>query len=119
MPNVQQMSKQFTLLWTYGISVRIHIKYFSIIVAPLFCITQKIQNTKVAPYTQEVMDAFNILKDKLISEPVMASGRADCHYALIKDAATGTAELAGEFGAILTKWTSTIIPLPLSLHPDS
>jgi hypothetical protein len=80
---------------------------------------RRIQNTKVAPYTQEAMDAFNLLKDKLISEPVMASGRADCHYALIKDAATGTADLAGEFGAIITKWTSTIIPLPFSLHPDS
>jgi hypothetical protein len=49
------------------------------------------------------MDAFCILKNSLVSEPVMAFPRADCQYALITDAATGTADTPGGLGAILTQ----------------
>ncbi len=49
------------------------------------------------------MDAFCILKNSLVSEPVMAFPRADRQYALITDAATGTADTAGKLGAILTQ----------------
>jgi len=47
------------------------------------------------------MDAFCILKNSLASEPVMAFPRTDRQYALITDAATGTADTAGGLGAIL------------------
>ena len=49
------------------------------------------------------MDAFCILKNSLVSEPVMAFPRADRQYALITDAATGTADTPGGLGAILTQ----------------
>jgi hypothetical protein len=49
------------------------------------------------------MDAFCILKSSLTSEPVIAFPRADCQYALLTDAATGTADTAGGLGAILTQ----------------
>ncbi len=49
------------------------------------------------------MDAFLNLRKQLISEPVMAFPRTDCQYALITDAATGTADTPGGLGAILTQ----------------
>jgi hypothetical protein len=49
------------------------------------------------------MDAFCILQNSLTSEPVMAFPRADRQYALITDAATGTADTARGLGAILTQ----------------
>ncbi len=49
------------------------------------------------------MDAFINLRKQLISEPVMAFPRTDQQYALITDAATGTADTTGGLGAILTQ----------------
>jgi RNase H-like domain found in reverse transcriptase len=47
------------------------------------------------------MDEFCILKNSLVSEPVMAFPRADMQYALITDAATGMADTPGGLRAIL------------------
>jgi hypothetical protein len=41
---------------------------------------------------KEALDAFCILKNSLISEPVMACPRADRQYVLITDATTGNAD---------------------------
>jgi hypothetical protein len=49
------------------------------------------------------MKAFINLRKQLISEPVMAFPRTDRQYALITDAATGTADTPGGLGAILTQ----------------
>jgi hypothetical protein len=49
------------------------------------------------------MDAFCILQNLLTSEPVMAFPRADRQYALITDAATGTADTLGGLGTIQTQ----------------
>ncbi len=49
------------------------------------------------------MKAFINLQKQLISEPVMAFPRTDQQYALITDAATGTADTPGGLGAILTQ----------------
>jgi RNase H-like domain found in reverse transcriptase len=49
------------------------------------------------------MDAFCILKNSLVSKPVMAFPHADRQYALITDAATGTDDTAGGLGVILTQ----------------
>jgi hypothetical protein len=49
------------------------------------------------------MNAFMSLRKQLISEPVMAFPRVDRQYALITDAATGTADRPGGLGAILTQ----------------
>jgi RNase H-like domain found in reverse transcriptase/Integrase zinc binding domain len=49
------------------------------------------------------MAAFLALQNALTSEPIMAFPRADRQYALITDAATGTADTPGGLGAILTQ----------------
>jgi hypothetical protein len=80
-----------------------HIKNFAIIAAPLSKLTRKDSGYKGGPLPKEAMDAFSILQNSLTSEPVMAFPRADRQYALIADAATGTADTAGSLGAILTQ----------------
>jgi hypothetical protein len=80
---------------------RTHIKNFAIIAAPLFKLTRKASGYIGGPLLKEAMDAFCILQNLLTSEPVMAFPRADHQYALITDAATGTAVTAGGLGAIL------------------
>jgi hypothetical protein len=80
-----------------------HIKNFTIIAAPLFKLTRKDSGYKGGPLPKEAMDAFCILQNSLTSELVMAFPRADRQYALITDAATGTAKTAGGLGAILTQ----------------
>ena len=82
---------------------RTHIKNFAIIAAPLFRLTRKDSGYKGGPLPKDAMDAFCILKNTLTSEPIMAFPRADRQYALITDAATGTADTAGGLGAILTQ----------------
>jgi hypothetical protein len=49
------------------------------------------------------LKAFYILLKQLTSEPVMAFPKSDREYALIPDAATGTADTPGGLGAILTQ----------------
>jgi hypothetical protein len=49
------------------------------------------------------MAAFSALQNALTSEPIMAFPRANRQYALITDAATGTADTPGGLGAILTQ----------------
>ena len=51
----------------------------------------------------DALHAFKILQQQLVSDPVMAFPRADRQYALITDAATGTADSPGGLGAILTQ----------------
>jgi hypothetical protein len=80
---------------------RTHIKNFAIIAAPLFQLTRKDSGYKGGPLPKEAMDAFCILQNSLTSESVMAFPRSDRQYALITDAATGTADTAGSLGAIL------------------
>jgi hypothetical protein len=83
--------------------------------APLFKLTRKDSGYKGGPLPKEAMDAFCILKNSLVSEPVMAFPRADRQYALITDAATGTADTAGGLGAILTQKISSITFMPFHM----
>ncbi len=80
-----------------------HIKNFVVIAAPLFKLTQKDSGYKGGPLPETAMNAFINLRKQLISEPVMAFPRIDRQYALITDAATGTAETPKGLGAILTQ----------------
>jgi hypothetical protein len=82
---------------------RTHIKDFAIIAAPLFKLTRKDSGYKGGPLPEAAMAAFLNLRKQLISEPVMAFPRLDRQYALITDAATGTADTPGGLGAILTQ----------------
>jgi Reverse transcriptase (RNA-dependent DNA polymerase) len=54
-----------------------HIKNFAIITALLFWLTRKDSGYKGGPLPKEAMDAFCILKNSLVSEPVMAFPWAD------------------------------------------
>jgi hypothetical protein len=54
-----------------------HIKNFAIIAAPLFKLTRKDSGYKGGPLPKESMDAFCILQNSLLSEPVMSFPRAD------------------------------------------
>ncbi len=58
---------------------------------------------KTGPLPPDALHAFKILQQQLVSDPVMAFPRADRQYALITDAATGTANSPGGLGAILTQ----------------
>jgi hypothetical protein len=80
-----------------------HIKDFAVIAAPLFKLTQKDSGYKGGPLPQPTKDTFINLRKQLISELVMAFPRTDRQYALITDAATGTADTSGGLGAILTQ----------------
>ncbi len=80
-----------------------HIKNFAIGAAPLFKLTRKDSGYKGGPLPEEAKAAFVTLRKQLISEPVMAFPRLDRQYALITDAATGTADTPGGLGAILTQ----------------
>jgi hypothetical protein len=82
---------------------RTHIKNFATGAAPLFKLTRKDSSYKGGPLPEEAKAAFITLRKQLISEPVMAFPRLDRQYALITDAATGTAETPGGLGAILTQ----------------
>jgi hypothetical protein len=81
---------------------RTHNKDFAIIASPLFKVTRKDSGYKNGPLPPDALHAFKILQ-QLISDPVMAFPRADRQYALITDAATGTADSPGGLGAILTQ----------------
>ncbi len=80
-----------------------HIKNLEVIAAPLFKLTRKDSGYKGGPLPQTAMDAFINLRKQLILEPVMAFPRTDWQYALITDAATGTAETPGGLRAIFTQ----------------
>ncbi len=89
---------------------RTHIKNFAIIAAPLFRLTRKDSGYKGGQLPPEAMAAFSALQNALTSEPIMAFPRADRQYALITDAATGTADTPGGLGAILTQKDSVRPP---------
>ena len=80
-----------------------HIKDFAIIATPLFKVTRKDSGNKNGPLPPDALHAFKVLQQQLMSDPVMAFPRSDRKYALITDAATGTADFSGGMGAILTQ----------------
>jgi hypothetical protein len=80
-----------------------HIKDYAILTAPLFKVTRKDSGYKSGPLPPDALHAFKVLQQQLTSDPVMAFPRADRQYALITDAATGSADFSGGLGAILTQ----------------
>ncbi len=82
---------------------RTHIKDFTLIAAPLFKLTRNDSGYKSGPLPEKALKDFYILQKQLTSEPVMAFPKSDRQYALITDAATGTADTPGGLGAILTQ----------------
>ena len=82
---------------------RTHIKNFATISAPLTRLTRKDSTYKGGVLPAEAMTAFKLLKQQLISNPVVAYPRSDRQYALIVDASTGSEDSEGGMGAILTQ----------------
>ncbi len=82
---------------------RTHIKDFALIAASLLKLTRKDSRYKSGPLPEKALPAFYILQKQLTSEPVMAFPKANQQYALITNAATGTADTPGGLGAILTQ----------------
>jgi hypothetical protein len=80
-----------------------HIKNFAIISAPLTKLTRKYYGYHGDPLPANALNAFNILKQQLVSNPVLAYPRSDRQYLLIVDASTGSATEEGGLGAILTQ----------------
>ena len=78
-------------------------KDFAIIAAPLFKVTRKDSGYKEGPLPPDALQFHKILQQQLTSDPVMAFHRSDRQYALITDAATGSADFTGGLGAILTQ----------------
>ncbi len=83
--------------------LRMHIKVFATIAAPLFKVTRKDSGYKSGPLPPDALYAFKILQQQLTCNPVMEFPRADHQYALITDTATGTSDTPGGVGAILTQ----------------
>ncbi len=65
--------------------------------------TRKDSGYKNGPLPPDALHAFKVLQQQLTSDSVMAFPRSDRQYALITDAATGTAKFSGGLGAILTQ----------------
>jgi hypothetical protein len=93
---------------------RTHIKDFEVIAAPLFKLTRKDLGYKGGPLLKSAMEAFINLQKQLILELVMAFPRTDQQYALITDAAPGTADTLGWLGAILTQVDQDVKFYPIS-----
>jgi hypothetical protein len=67
--------------------------------ALLFRVTRKDSGYKNGPLPPDALHAFKVLQQQLTLNPVMAFPRSDRPYALITDAATGTANFSGGLGA--------------------
>ena len=100
MPTNVQEIRQFMGLCNF---FRAHVRNFSLIGAPLNRLTSKAADWKDGVMPEECVEAYNSLKQALLSEPIVDYPRKNRPYSLIVDASTGTSEVAGGLGAILTQ----------------
>ena len=73
------------------------------ICAPLIKATRKDSTYQNGPITGEALEGYLTLKKIFYSKTVMAYTRSDRTYALINAASTGTVQIEGSMGAILTQ----------------
>ena len=95
-PKSKEEIKSFVGLCSF---FRSHVKDFAKLYAPLNKAKRKDSTYQNRPITIEVLEAYLKLKNILCSEPVMAYPISDRTV----DASTGTAEIEGGMGAILTQ----------------
>ena len=100
MPTTVQEIRQFMGLCNF---FRSHVRNFATIGAPLNKLTSKEANWKDGILPPDCIKAYNSLKTALITEPVVDYPRKNRPYSLIVDASTGTTEVAGGLGAILSQ----------------
>ena len=99
-PTTVQEIRQFMGLCNF---FRSHVRNFSLMGAPLNKLTSKEADWKNGILPKDAQEAFDSLRAALCSEPIVDYPRKNRPYSLIVDASTGTAEIAGGLGAILTQ----------------
>ena len=95
--NVHQV-RQFLGLCNF---FRTHVRNFSQVSGPLNRLTRKDTHWKGGPLPPDALQAYQELKQALVSEPIVAYPRQNRPYSLIVDAATGGENTDGGLGAIL------------------
>jgi hypothetical protein len=90
--------RQFLGLCNY---FRTHVRNFSTIAGPLNFLTSKKAGWRGGPLPPDAKNSFQLLKEALTKEPVVAYPKSDRKFHLYVDAATGGANNSGGFGAIL------------------
>ena len=81
-PNNLRQVRQFIGLCNF---FRNHIKDFALILQPLHQLTRKSTDFKSGPIPDDALKAFHLIRNALISEPVVAFPRADQKFALISE----------------------------------
>ena len=81
-PNNLRQVRQFIGLCNF---FRNHIKDFALISQPLHRLTRKSTVFKPGPIPDDALKAFHLIRNALISEPVVAFPRADQKFALISE----------------------------------
>ena len=99
-PTTVQEIRQFMGLCNF---FRSHVRNFATLGAPLNKLTSKEANWKDGILPPNCVQAYESLKAALCSEPIVDYPRKNRPYSLIVDASTGTPEIAGGLGAILTQ----------------
>ena len=99
MPTNVQEIRQFIGLCNF---FRAHVRNVSLIGAPLNRLTSKAADWKDSVFPVECMEAYNSLKQALLSEPIVDYTGKNWPYSLIVDALIGQSA-AGGLGAILTQ----------------
>ena len=99
-PTTVQEIRQFMGLCNF---FRSHVRNFAKIGAPLNKLTSKEADWKDGILPPDCEQAYESLKAALCSEPIVDYPRKNRPYSLIVDASTGTPEIAGGLGAILTQ----------------
>jgi hypothetical protein len=80
---------------------RSHVRNFATISAPLNRLTSKEANWTGGELPPNCLEAFNLLKQYLISEPIVDYPRKHRPYSVFVDASTGTSEINGGLEAML------------------
>ena len=97
-PNNLRQVRQFIGLCNF---FRNHIKDFALISQPLHQLTRKSADFKQGPIPEDALKAFHLIRNALISEPVVAFPRADRKFALISEPQLPSEQQEGCFSASL------------------
>ena len=100
MPDSIKTLRSFLGLVNY---FRGHIANYTQIAGHLTVLLRKDSDWKGGPLPDKAKAAFQVLKTALSSEPVMAYPQPNSQFILTTDAATGTDEIVGGFGAVLSQ----------------
>jgi hypothetical protein len=101
--NLKQI-REFVRLANY---FRFLIKDFSKMSAPMTALTKKDSGWKKGKLPEEAYQAFSVLKEKLMQQPIVAYPKREGRFMLRTDACLGDKENVGGLGAVLLQQQST------------